>query len=122
MPYIVAVIEGMHELFSYGEEYEALISRLADIGRTVGIHLILSTQCVSAEAITPMIRHCIPSRISFKTATWTDSKRVLEKRGAEKLVRHGEMYYYPMDRSSPMHMNGCTISDEEILRVVHFFK
>jgi DNA segregation ATPase FtsK/SpoIIIE, S-DNA-T family len=119
LPYIVVVIDELSDLMlTTGREIEDLITRLAQMARAAGIHLIVATQRPSVDVITGLIKVNFPSRISFRVTSKIDSRTILDCGGAEKLLGRGDMLF--MDSSSS-HMNrvhGAYVSDEEISAVV----
>jgi len=119
LPYIVVVIDELSDLMlTTGREIEDLITRLAQMARAAGIHLIVATQRPSVDVITGLIKVNFPSRISFRVTSKIDSRTILDCGGAEKLLGRGDMLF--MDSSSS-HMNrvhGAYVSDEEITAVV----
>lgn len=119
LPYIVVVIDELSDLMlTAGREIEDLITRLAQMARAAGIHLIVATQRPSVDVITGLIKVNFPSRISFRVTSKIDSRTILDCGGAEKLLGRGDMLF--MDSSSA-HLNrvhGAYVSDEEIAAVV----
>src|SRR3989338_9016392 len=105
-----------------GPEAESLIIRLAQMARSVGIHLILATQRPSVDVITGLIKANITSRIAFAVASQMDSRTILDTSGAERLVGRGDMLFVSADLSKPVRLQGAYLSDEEIEKVVAFLK
>jgi len=123
LPYIVIVIDELADLMaSRGKEIEALIVRLAQMSRAVGIHLVLATQRPSVEVITGLIKANITSRIAFQVASQIDSRTVLDMAGAEKLLGNGDMLYLSGDASKPRRIQGAYVTDKEIRRVTDYLR
>ncbi|MEX0878022.1 MAG: DNA translocase FtsK 4TM domain-containing protein [Candidatus Spechtbacterales bacterium] len=118
LPYIVIVIDELADLMSSkGKEVEALIVRIAQMARAVGIHLVLATQRPSVEVITGLIKANITARMAFQVASQVDSRTVLDMGGAEKLLGKGDMLYLSPDRSKPSRVQGAFVSETEIKKV-----
>ena len=123
LPYIVIVIDELADLMSSrGKEIEALIVRLAQMARAVGIHLILATQRPSVEVITGLIKANITSRIAFQVASQIDSRTVLDMAGAEKLLGNGDMLYLSGDASRPKRIQGAYVTEKEVRRVADYLR
>jgi S-DNA-T family DNA segregation ATPase FtsK/SpoIIIE len=123
MPYIVVIIDEFADLMATsGKELEAIVARLTAMSRAVGIHLVLATQRPSVDVITGLIKSNIPSRIAFMVASNMDSRIILDKTGAEKLLGKGDMLYKGADIPFPVRIQGAFVSDEEIERVVEHVK
>ena len=123
LPYIIIVIDELADLMAArGKEIEALIVRLAQMSRAVGIHLVLATQRPSVEVITGLIKANITSRISFQVASQVDSRTVLDMAGAEKLLGNGDMLYLSGDASKPRRIQGVYVTDKEIRRVTDYLR
>lgn len=123
MPYIVIIIDELADLMSVAaRDVEALIIRLAQMARAVGIHLVLATQRPSVNVITGLIKANITSRIAFSVASLMDSRTILDTSGAEKLLGRGDMLYISSDLSKPKRIQGVLVSDEEIEKVTDFLK
>lgn len=123
MPYIVTIIDELADLMLVAsKEVEDSITRITQLARAAGIHLIVATQRPSTDVITGLIKNNIPSRISFKVAQQIDSRTILDQGGAEKLLGHGDMLYFPMGESAPTRLQGCFINDEEIKRLIDYCK
>ncbi len=121
LPYIVVVIDELADLMaSRGKEIEALIVRLAQMARAVGIHLVLATQRPSVEVITGLIKANITSRIAFQVASQVDSRTVLDMAGAEKLLGNGDMLYLSGDASKPKRVQGAYVTEKEVRRVADY--
>jgi S-DNA-T family DNA segregation ATPase FtsK/SpoIIIE len=123
LSYIVIVIDELADLMaSRGKEIEALVVRLAQMARAVGIHLVLATQRPSVEVITGLIKANITSRIAFQVASQIDSRTVLDMGGAEKLLGNGDMLYLSGDASKPRRVQGAYITDKEVKRVADYLR
>lgn len=123
MPNIVIVIDELADimLFAPGEVEES-ITRLAQMARAVGIHLVLATQRPSVDVITGLIKANIPTRIAFNVSSVTDSRVILDNPGAEKLLGRGDMLYLPPDRAKPLRVQGTFVTDAEIKNLINFLK
>jgi len=123
MPYIVLIIDELADLMvSRGREVEAIIVRLSQLARAVGIHLVVATQRPSVEVITGLIKANITSRVAFQVASQVDSRTILDMAGAEKLLGWGDMLFISADFSRPKRIQGSFVSSSEIKRVVNFIK
>ncbi len=123
LPSLVIVIDEMADLMiANGKEVESTIIRIAQMSRAVGIHLILATQRPSVEVITGLIKANIPTRIAFQVTTQIDSRTILDSGGAEKLLGSGDMLYAASEGKEMRRIQGAFISDEEVRRVVAFWK
>lgn len=121
MPYIVVVIDELADLMqAYPRELEASIVRLAQMSRAVGIHLILSTQRPSVNVITGLIKANIPTRIALKVGSQIDSRTIIDKAGAEKLVGQGDMLFSTQERPEPVRIQSPYISEGELKKVVKY--
>ncbi len=119
LPYIVVMIDEVGDLMlSRPEETEATITRLAQMARAVGMHLVVATQRPSVDVITGLIKANFPSRISFAVASGVDSRVILDASGAETLLGKGDMLYLAPDAAGPKRLQGCYVSDEEVRKVV----
>lgn len=123
LPYIVVIIDELADLMVVASvEIESTITRLAQLSRAVGIHMILATQRPSVDVITGVIKANFPARVSFKVASKVDSRTVLDMNGADKLLGKGDMLFLKPGTSKPIRAQGSLIQDSEIERVVEFIK
>jgi S-DNA-T family DNA segregation ATPase FtsK/SpoIIIE len=121
LPYLIIVVDELADLMISGlNRVESLITRLAQMARAVGIHLILATQRPSVDVITGLIKANFSTRIAFQTATKVDSRTILDTNGAEKLLGSGDMLYSSPGMPEPARIHGAFISGEETDRVVEF--
>ncbi|MCM8821135.1 MAG: DNA translocase FtsK [Candidatus Omnitrophica bacterium] len=123
LSYIVVVIDELADLMMIArQEIENSIIRLAQLSRAAGIHLILATQRPSVNVITGVIKANLPCRISFQVTSKFDSRTILDRIGAEKLLGRGDLLFIPPGSSSLMRIQGCLVSDDEIEKVCEFIK
>ena len=122
MSYLVVVIDELADLMVMAPfDVEQSLTRLAQMGRATGIHLIVATQRPSVDVITGLIKANFPTRISFAVTSMTDSRVILDAPGAEKLLGRGDMLYLPSDAAKPKRLQGVYLSDMEVERIVHFW-
>jgi S-DNA-T family DNA segregation ATPase FtsK/SpoIIIE len=123
LPYIVIIIDELADLMMLDRaNVEESITRLAQMARAVGIHLILATQRPSVDVITGLIKANIPTRISFRLATKVDSRTILDTNGAEALLGRGDMLFLPPGSSRLMRLHAPYVSEKETAAVVGFWK
>lgn len=123
LPYIVIIADEIGDLMlSRPEEVERTITRLAQMARAVGIHLVIATQRPSTDIITGLIKANFPARISFAVTSGIDSRVVLDSVGAETLMGRGDMLYVAPDAAIPRRVQGCFVSDDEIETVMDYWR
>ena len=123
LPYIIIVIDELADLMAtHGREMEAVVVRLAQMARAIGIHLVLSTQRPSVEVLTGLIKANITTRVAFQVASQIDSRTILDMSGAEKLLGSGDMLYLSGDSNKPKRIQGVFISEEETKKITDFLK
>ncbi len=123
MPHIVIVIDELADIMLFSpSEVEENVTRIAQMARAVGIHLVLATQRPSVDVITGLIKANIPGRIAFNVSSMTDSRVVLDSPGAEKLLGRGDMLFLPPDQAKPQRIQGTFVSDQEINNLIDFIK
>jgi S-DNA-T family DNA segregation ATPase FtsK/SpoIIIE len=123
LPYIVIIVDELADLMmSSSTRVEGLITRLAQMARAVGIHLILATQRPSVDVITGLIKANFSARIAFQVASKIDSRTILDANGAEKLLGSGDMLFIETGHPEPRRLHGAYISSEETSRIVDFIK
>ena len=123
LPYIVIIIDELADLMMLdGNNVEASITRLAQMARAVGIHLVLATQRPSVDVITGLIKANFPARMSFRVATKIDSRTILDANGAEALLGRGDMLYLPNGSARVHRVHAPFVTEKEIASVVEFWK
>ncbi len=123
LPYIVCIIDELADLMMVAQaDVETGIARLAQLARAAGIHLIIATQRPSVNVITGVIKANLPSRISFRVASYRDSQTILDGKGAESLIGKGDMLFIPPGSATFMRAQGAFVSDDEINGIVEFLK
>lgn len=123
LPKIVIIIDELADLMmAASNEVEDSICRLAQMARAAGMHLIIATQRPTVDVITGLIKANIPSRIALTVSSQIDSRTIIDTAGAEKLLGHGDMLYYPQGIPKPVRIQGCFASTKEVEAVVEFIK
>jgi S-DNA-T family DNA segregation ATPase FtsK/SpoIIIE len=123
MPYIVVVIDELADLMMVSAfEVEATITRIAQLARATGIHLVVATQRPSVQVITGLIKANIPSRIAFAMTSGVDSRTILDTTGAEDLLGRGDMLYQPIDAPRAVRLQGVLVTDTEIEDVARHWR
>ncbi len=122
-PYIIFVIDELADLMLFAPgDVEELITRLAQMARAVGIHLVLATQRPSVDVITGLMKANIPTRIAFNVSSMVDSRVIIDGPGAEKLLGKGDMLFLPPDQAKPHRIQGPFISSKEVKNIIEFLK
>ena len=123
LPYIVIIIDELADLMMFAPvEIEDSITRIAQLARATGIHLVVATQRPSVDVITGLIKANIPCRIAFNVSSMIDSRVILDGPGAEKLLGRGDMLFLPPDASKPMRIQGVFLQDAEITNLIKYLK
>jgi S-DNA-T family DNA segregation ATPase FtsK/SpoIIIE len=123
LPYYITVIDELADIMvTMGNEIYPPITRLSQMARAVGIHLVFATQRPSVDVVTGLIKANFPSRIAFQVTSKTDSRTILDINGAEKLLGNGDMLYLPKNLPSPMRIQGAFISETETARVAEYWQ
>ena len=123
LPYIIVIIDELADLMMVSsKEVESSITRLAQMARAAGIHLILATQRPSVDVLTGIIKANLPVRISFQVSSRIDSRTILDSIGAEKLLGNGDMLFLPPGVSKLQRIHGAYVSDKEVRAVADFLK
>lgn len=123
LPKIVIIIDELADLMMVApNEVEDSITRLAQMARAAGIHLVIATQRPSVDVITGVIKANIPSRISFAVSSQIDSRTILDMAGAEKLLGRGDMLFLPIGENKPIRIQGAFISEKEVENIVEYLK
>lgn len=123
LPYIVIIIDELADLMMVaGKDVEESITRLAQMARAVGIHLVLATQRPSVDVITGLIKANFPSRISFRVSSKVDSRTIVDSNGAESLLGKGDMLFLPPGTSNLVRVHGAFVDEKEINKIVEHIK
>jgi DNA segregation ATPase FtsK/SpoIIIE, S-DNA-T family len=123
LPHIVIIIDELADLMMLApEDTERGITRLAQMARATGIHMIIATQRPSVDVVTGLIKANFPARIAFAVASSTDSRVILDTTGAERLLGQGDMLFQSPDAAAPLRLQGCYVSDEELNRLIRYWQ
>lgn len=123
LPYLVIIIDELADVMLFAPaEVEEAITRLAQMARATGIHLILATQRPSVDVITGLIKANIPTRIAFNVTSMIDSRVIIDTPGAEKLLGRGDMLYIPPEQARPTRIQGAFVSDKEVKNLIDYLR
>jgi S-DNA-T family DNA segregation ATPase FtsK/SpoIIIE len=123
IPYVLIVVDELADIMVIAPaEVEKAITRITQMARATGIHLILTTPRPSTDVLTGLIKANVPCRIAFNVTSQVDSRVIIDMPGAEKLLGKGDMLYLPPDRSKPIRIQGPFVSNEEMKRLLDFLK
>ncbi|MBL7062844.1 MAG: DNA translocase FtsK 4TM domain-containing protein [Anaerolineae bacterium] len=123
LPYIVVIVDELADLMMMApQETERALCRIAQMARATGIHLVIATQRPSVDVVTGLIKANFPARIAFNVASSVDSRVILDMPGAEQLLGRGDMLFLPPDAPTPLRLQGAFVSDEELRRLVQYWK
>jgi S-DNA-T family DNA segregation ATPase FtsK/SpoIIIE len=123
LPYLVVVIDELADLMMLApDETERTITRMAQLARATGIHMVISTQRPSVDVVTGLIKANFPARISFATTSGVDSRVILDQPGAERLLGRGDMLFQAPDAAAPVRLQGVFVSESELLRLVQYWR
>jgi S-DNA-T family DNA segregation ATPase FtsK/SpoIIIE len=123
LPYIVIVIDELADLMlAASRNVEVALTRLAQMARAAGIHLILATQRPSVDVLTGIIKANFPTRLTFQVSSKTDSRTIIDTNGAENLLGDGDMLFLPPGTAKLQRIHGAFISEEELSRIIGFLK
>ena len=123
LPYLVVIIDELADLMMIApDETERMITRLAQLARATGIHLVISTQRPSVDVVTGLIKANFPARIAFAVASGVDSRVILDQPGAERLLGRGDMLFQAPDAPAPVRLQGVYVSDTETPNLVNYWQ
>jgi len=122
-PYIIFIIDELADLMIFAaRDAEDLITRIAQMARATGIHLVLATQRPSVDVITGLMKANIPTRVAFNVSSMIDSRVIIDTPGAEKLLGRGDMLYLPPDQAKPKRIQGPFMTEKDVQKLVEFIK
>ncbi|MFH0773767.1 MAG: DNA translocase FtsK [bacterium] len=122
-PYIIFMIDELADLMMFaGNDVETLITRIAQLARATGIHLVLATQRPSVDVITGLMKANIPARLAFNVSSMIDSRVIIDMPGAEKLLGKGDMLFLPPDQAKPKRIQGPFITEKEVIELTKFIR
>ncbi|KAA3658665.1 MAG: DNA translocase FtsK [Chloroflexi bacterium] len=123
IPYIVIIIDELADLMMLSpEDTERSVTRLAQLARATGMHMVIATQRPSVDVVTGLIKANFPARVAFAVASGTDSRVILDATGAERLLGQGDMLYQSPDAAAPVRSQGCYVSDEELAKLIAYWQ
>jgi S-DNA-T family DNA segregation ATPase FtsK/SpoIIIE len=123
LPYIVIIVDELADLMMMSpEETERGITRLAQLARATGMHMVIATQRPSVDVVTGLIKANFPARVAFAVASSTDSRVILDHTGAERLLGQGDMLYQAPDAAAPVRSQGCYVSDKELGKLIDYWR
>jgi S-DNA-T family DNA segregation ATPase FtsK/SpoIIIE len=123
LPLLIVIIDELADLMMLApDQTEKTVTRLAQLARATGIHLIIATQRPSVDVVTGLIKANLPARIAFMVSSGVDSRVILDQAGAERLLGRGDMLFQAPDAPAPIRLQGVFVSDVEIIRLVQFWR
>jgi S-DNA-T family DNA segregation ATPase FtsK/SpoIIIE len=123
LPYLVLIVDELADLMMMApDETERVLTRLAQLARATGIHLVIATQRPSVDVVTGLIKANFPARIAFAVASSIDSRVILDQPGAERLLGSGDMLFQAPDAAMPRRLQGVYVSDPELERLLRYWK